>query len=518
MNATFRQGWPCLLLAAAAALVSPAQAQANECVIEIALGKGKDNYVFNTNAQAREVGYWDVDSGGAQGQGQDLGSHFINLSTLIGPMSSQECIEDIRLVAGEWNEQRNPPMGYTEAGWWDIDSGGSGDSNNRSTEHRMTLFVKKMPKTSEPAKGFKVIQDIGLSISNNKPTGGFGKDEGNGFTRVGWWDVDDDPGCGYLRGQKSCGSYGAILSVKKGNFVSGNEIQSITLTGRWEALNACRGSQCSETSYQITVGAEEGKEISKGSTTAQAVSTMVGAEAKSSFKVPGVGDTEITAKLEVTGTFSWEQQQAVVNSFTSSRQSTTAVSCSGANVMWQWKSNLRIQRVNRIEDVAADSLLTVCAPNGVKPPHPNDISWDPEVPQGIRPGVGYTLQSKATNKCYDAPDDRSHQWDCHGKAWQQWRFEDQGSDTWRIVNSHTGKCLEIEGGKTDNAGAVRVADCNGGNNQKVRLEARGDAHAIKFVHSNKCLDVPKASLANGDKWHQWDCHNGNNQLFKLGGQ
>ncbi|MFM2278965.1 MAG: hypothetical protein RLZZ444_1196 [Pseudomonadota bacterium] len=382
MNTTFKQGWPCVLLAAAAALVSPGQVQANECVIEIALGKGQDNYVFNSHAKAREVGYWDVDSGGAQGQGQDLGSHFINLSALIGPMSSQECIEDIRLVAGDWNEQRNPPMGYSEAGWWDVDGGGSGDSNNKSTEHRMTLFVKKMPKTSEPAKGLKVIQDIGLSISNNRPSGSAGKDEGNGFTRVGWWDVDDDTGCGYLRGQKSCGSYGAILSVKKANFVSGEEIKALVLTGRWEALNTCRGSQCSETSFQLTVGAEQGKEISRSSTTGQALSVMIGSEVKASGKagVPLVteGGVEVTAKLEVTGSFSWEQQEAIMNSFTSSRQATTAVSCSGANVMWQWKSNLRIQRANRVEDVAADSLLTVCAPIGVRPPHPNDISWDPE--------------------------------------------------------------------------------------------------------------------------------------------
>ena len=329
-----------------------------------------------------------MDSGGANGGGQDLGSHFINFSALHGPMSSQECIEDIRLVAGEWNQVRNPPMGYTEAGYWDVDSGGSSDSNNNSSEHRLTLFVKKMAKTSESSPALQVIQDIGLGISNNKPSSVLsGGVESFGFTRVGWWDVDSDPGCGFVQGRKTCGNYGAVLSVSKGKFVSGEQVKSVVLTGRWEAVNTCRGSQCGESSFQLTVGAEQGKEISQSSTIGKSLSVMLGTEVTGSGGVPGVGEVEVTAKMEVTGEISSEQQDAIMNSFTTSRQSTNAVTCSGAGVMWQWKSNLRIQRVNRVEDVAADSLLTVCAPIGVKPSHGNDIAWDPEA-SAPKPAAG----------------------------------------------------------------------------------------------------------------------------------
>ena len=138
-------------------------------------------------------------------------------------------------------------------------------------------------------------------------------------------------------------------------------------------------------------------------------------------------------------------------------------------------------------------------------------------PAAIREGVNYTIQSMMTGKCYDAPDDRSHQWDCHGGAWQQWRFEQgKGSGTYQIVSSYTGKCLEVERSEGDSAGVVRVATCQGSANQAVRLEPHGDVFAIRFVHSGKCLNIPRASLGNGDKWQQWLCYNGDaGQLFKI---
>src|SRR5690606_6985580 len=73
-----------------------------------------------------------------------------------------------------------------------------------------------------------------------------------------------------------------------------------------------------------------------------------------------------------------EQQDAIANSFATSRQATNQVTCSGAGVMWQWTSNLRIQRASRVEDISAGSLLTVCAPIGVKPASASDPSWDPD--------------------------------------------------------------------------------------------------------------------------------------------
>ncbi|MFA7443811.1 MAG: hypothetical protein WCZ65_10655 [Lysobacteraceae bacterium] len=385
MKSTLKQGGLLASLVAASAFVWSGHAQANDCVVDIALAQGKDNWYYHGNPSTRQIGYWDVDNGGAETQGTKLGEHFINLSAVVGPMSTQECIEDIKLTAGDWDQQRNPPIGYTEVAWWDVDDGGSLDSDNRSSKHRMTLFVKKMDKTENPPSTLRVIQELGMTISNDKPSfrPGTAHSRHTRFTQVGWWDVDRDTGCGFVGNDRSCGSYGAVLLTKKVPFVNAEEIQAVTYTGRWEMVNACRGSHCGETSYELSVGAEQGKEISRSSTFAKSLSLMLGTEVKAGGKagVPFVaeGTTEVTAKVEVTGQISSEQQDAIMNSFTISRQSTTAVSCSGASDMWQWKSTLRIQRATRVEDVNADSLLTVCAPTGVRPKSANDISWDPEV-------------------------------------------------------------------------------------------------------------------------------------------
>ncbi|MCX7557301.1 RICIN domain-containing protein [Xanthomonadaceae bacterium JHOS43] len=520
MTPTLKQGGLLASLATACALMWSGHAQANNCVVDLALAQGKDNWHYHGNASTRQIGYWDVDNGGAETQGTPLGEHYINLSALVGPMSTQDCIEDIKLTAGDWGQQRNPPIGYSEIGWWDVDDGGSLDSDNRSTNHRMTLFVKKMARTESPPKTLTVIQDIGMTISNDKPSfrAGSVHPKYGKFTQLGWWDVDRDTGCGFVGNDRSCGTYGAVLLASKTSFVNIEEIQAVTYTGRWELLNACRGANCSETRYELTVGAEQGKEISRSSTFGKSLSLMLGTEVKAGGKagVPFVaeGTTEVTAKVELTGQISSEQQDAIMNSFTISRQSTTAVSCSGASDMWQWKSTLRIQRATRVEDIDAASLLTVCAPVGVKPPHANDISWDPEAGR-IRDDVDYRLLSTFSRKCLDAPDDRIHQWDCHTRDWQKWQLEGEGNDIYRVVNRHTRMCLGVDGARTENASKVSVAACQGARHQKVRLEKRGDAYLVKFVHSNKCLDVPKNALNNGDGWHQWDCHNGANQLFKL---
>ncbi len=365
---------------------------ADECVVDIALADGKNNWLFSGNSSTIQIGYWDVDNGGAEAAGAPLGSDYINLSGLRAPMSTQDCIEEIRLSGGDWNQQRNPPIGFnTMVGWWDVDDGGSLDTDNRSTTHRMTLFVKKMAKTDNPPKSLSVVQDIGMVISDSKPDWRANTPSRfPDYTQIGWWDVDDAGGCGTMRNLSRCGKYGAEFFVKRVPFINEDEVKAVTFTGRWEAVNTCRGSGCGETSFQLMVGAEQGKEISKSSTFGKSLSTMIGAEAKgTSGALPGV---EFTAKVEVTGQISSEQQDALVNSFSIKRESTTAVTCSGAGVMWQWKSTLRIQRATRVEEIQADSLLTVCAPVGVRPKNANDIGWDPEA--GATPAVvraGHTL-------------------------------------------------------------------------------------------------------------------------------
>jgi len=364
-------------------------------VVALAFAPGNDNWQYkeasddsddSDDSNTIQIGYWDVDDGGAEGDGIPLGNAYINLSGIKGPMSSQKCIEDIQLGGGTWGEKRNPPIGYTAVGWWDVDSGGSLDSNKKSTTDRMTLFIKRMDETDNPPEKLKVISDIGMVITNNKPEDNSPDTRKlvQGYKQVGWWDVDRLEGCGFINGQSRCGTYAAQLLTKRVDYVNAKEVQTITLLGRWQTVNACRGGNCSESSFEISVGAEQGKELSKSSTEYKSLSTMIGVESTVGSGDLAPVDIEVTAKVEVTGEISSEQQDAIMDSFSISRQSTAAVVCSGPSVMWQWVSTLKIERATSVEDVQAPSLLTVCAPKGVKPPHANDISWDPEeTPQKV---------------------------------------------------------------------------------------------------------------------------------------
>ena len=72
----------------------------------------------------------------------------------------------------------------------------------------------------------------------------------------------------------------------------------------------------------------------------------------------------------------------------------------------------------------------------------------------------------------------------------------------RIRWSDTGKCFDIDGGKTANGTKVQTWDCNSNNNnQKISLQ-NGQ---IKW--NNKCLDVAGGSTSNGTKVQTWDCAN-----------
>ena len=291
--------WLPSLIAAAGCLGAAAPAHANKennCIVDIALAEGEDNWHYHGDPDnTRQIGYWDVDNGGASSMGQQLGSHFINLSASLGSMATQNCIQDIKLTAGNWEQQRNAPTGYTEVGWWDVDDGGSLDSDKRATTHRMTLFIKRMAKTENPPKDLQVVKEVGMVISDTKPTTGIGNQRSphSEYRLAGWWDVDRDKGCGNVykkeqpkqgqtkvvyKTEKTCGAYGAELLVQKVPFVNLDAVQAVTLTGRWELLNACRGAKCNETSYEITVGAEKGKEVSSSSTVGKSLSVMLGLE------------------------------------------------------------------------------------------------------------------------------------------------------------------------------------------------------------------------------------------------
>ena len=111
---------------------------------------------------------------------------------------------------------------------------------------------------------------------------------------------------------------------------------------------------------------------------------------------------------------------------------------------------------------------------------------------------GKCLDASATNEGANV-----HQYTCHGRDNQQWRWDDQG----RLVEKMTGMCLDDAGN-----GNVHLWTCHGASNQKWTLDSKS---RLVGGREGKCLDVDRAS--NDDKANamMWACHDGPNQKWTL---
>ncbi|WP_412540103.1 RICIN domain-containing protein [Longispora sp. K20-0274] len=137
----------------------------------------------------------------------------------------------------------------------------------------------------------------------------------------------------------------------------------------------------------------------------------------------------------------------------------------------------------------------------------------------------YTIRAAHSGKCLDIAGGTgstgngaiAQQWDClgSGQTNQQWYFTDTGAGTgnYYVTARHDGKCLDIAGGtgSTGNGAAAQQWDCYGFNqsNQRWWLTSTSYADRYKLVasHSNKCLDIEggTGSQGNGVRAQQWDC-------------
>ena len=93
--------------------------------------------------------------------------------------------------------------------------------------------------------------------------------------------------------------------------------------------------------------------------------------------------------------------------------------------------------------------------------------------------------------------------------------------TVRIVNLHSGLCLDAANvGYYKNKNIIQFK-CHGGDNQKVKIEQVNDAYAkiplyrLVDVNSGLCYDVTGNSRADHANIQLFSCHGGANQTFQL---
>jgi hypothetical protein len=135
----------------------------------------------------------------------------------------------------------------------------------------------------------------------------------------------------------------------------------------------------------------------------------------------------------------------------------------------------------------------------------------------------FTLKAMHSGKCLDvagASLDNGgviHQWDCHGRANQQWRMRYiTTGNIHEVIAVHSGKCMDVKGVSLSNGAQVHQWGCVGKDNQRWKLsQVQTGVYRLAAVHSGKCLEIAGGSTANGALAVQNTCGTSSRQLFRL---
>ena len=101
-------------------------------------------------------------------------------------------------------------------------------------------------------------------------------------------------------------------------------------------------------------------------------------------------------------------------------------------------------------------------------------------------------------------------WDYSGQPWQQWQFEAVGTDTYRIRNRFTGKCIDLTLHGTAAGTWLHQWSPVSDHSQQWKLEPTERGTRIRSVRADKCIDLAEMATTNGARAQIWtDVENGN---------
>jgi GH43 family beta-xylosidase len=137
--------------------------------------------------------------------------------------------------------------------------------------------------------------------------------------------------------------------------------------------------------------------------------------------------------------------------------------------------------------------------------------------------TSYTLVNRNSGKCLDvnggnaADGTNIFQWTCNGGTNQKWRLEDLGDDTNRLVNVATGKVADVADCSGADGADIRQWSWLNNKCQRYRLvfTATGDYVRIVNESTGKVTDVADCGTANGTDVRQWTWLNNNCQQWRL---
>ncbi|MFD3729898.1 family 43 glycosylhydrolase [Streptomyces sp. NPDC058632] len=134
----------------------------------------------------------------------------------------------------------------------------------------------------------------------------------------------------------------------------------------------------------------------------------------------------------------------------------------------------------------------------------------------------YTLTNRNSDKCLDVAGSSSadgadvQQYTCNGGANQRWRLEDLGDDTHRLVNVSTGKVLDTENCSAADGAGLRQWSWLDNTCQRFRFVATDGGH-VRIVNqaTGKVADVADCSTADSADVRQWTWLNNHCQQWRL---
>ncbi|MES5818772.1 family 43 glycosylhydrolase [Streptomyces sp. RG80] len=137
--------------------------------------------------------------------------------------------------------------------------------------------------------------------------------------------------------------------------------------------------------------------------------------------------------------------------------------------------------------------------------------------------TSYTLVNRNSGKCLDvngggtADGTNIFQWTCNGGTNQKWKVEDLGDDTNRLVNVATGKVMDVADCSAADGADIRQWSWLNNKCQRYRLvfTASGDYVRIVNESTGKVADVADCGTANGSDVRQWSWLNNNCQQWRL---
>jgi len=134
----------------------------------------------------------------------------------------------------------------------------------------------------------------------------------------------------------------------------------------------------------------------------------------------------------------------------------------------------------------------------------------------------YEIVNSLTGKALDVAAGSSangatvQQWAVNGFEQQQWQFVPLPIEGFTIRNTLTGGVLDVTGLSTSNGAAIQQWQSTGAANQQWQLLPVDDVHyQIVNVNSGKVIEVADGSAANGAEIRQWDYTGSPQQLWVL---